>query len=408
MPSAVIQLEDVHKRYRIYRRRYQSMKEIFVHRRLGEWEDHWALRGVSFEVLAGTTLGLVGPNGAGKSTTLKLMARILAPDRGSVRISRKVAGLLELGSGFQMDYTGLENTELNASLLGLSRNDIRRKLPSIIEFSELGDAMRDPLRTYSTGMVMRLAFSIAIHVDPDVLLVDEILAVGDEAFQKKCLDHIARFQAQGGTIVLVSHSAGQVQDLCTHAAWIEDGTVQAAGNPATVVNAYVDRVRGRETTTAEVEVAVERPAIELGAVRILDRAGGPVSAVRRGDALVVEVPYHVNEPVEDPAFGISMVRNDGAYVYGTNTSVDGLSLRPLRKDGVVTLRYDRLPLLGGTYRFVISVFSKSRTLPIDSKDRVYSFRVPTESDEEGLVHLEHEWLLAEEVRPVEPATSFGG
>lgn len=407
MPSAVIQLEDVHKRYRIYRRRYQSMKEIFVHRRLGEWEDHWALRGVSFEVLAGTTLGLIGPNGAGKSTTLKLMARILAPDRGKVRISRKVAGLLELGSGFQMDYTGLENTELNASLLGLSRNDIRRKLPSIIEFSELGDAMRDPLRTYSTGMVMRLAFSIAIHVDPDVLLVDEILAVGDEAFQKKCLDHIARFQAQGGTIVLVSHSAGQVQDLCTHAAWIEGGIVQAAGDPATVVNAYVDRVRGRETTS-QVEVPVEQPAVELGAVRLLDRAGRAVSALRRGDPLLVEVPYHVNEAVEDPVFGISLVRNDGAYVYGTNTSVDGLRLRPLRTDGVVTLRYEGLPLLGGTYRFVISVSSRSRTLPIDSKDRVYSFRVPTESDEEGLVRLDHEWLLAEEVAPVEPVTSFGG
>lgn len=407
MPSAVIQLEDVHKRYRIYRRRYQSMKEIFVHRRLGEWEDHWALRGVSFEVLAGTTLGLIGPNGAGKSTTLKLMARILAPDRGKVRISRKVAGLLELGSGFQMDYTGLENTELNASLLGLSRNDIRRKLPSIIEFSELGDAMRDPLRTYSTGMVMRLAFSIAIHVDPDVLLVDEILAVGDEAFQKKCLDHIARFQAQGGTIVLVSHSAGQVQDLCTHAAWIEGGIVQAAGDPATVVNAYVDRVRGRETTS-QVEVPVEQPAVELGAVRLLDRAGRAVSALRRGDPLLVEVPYHVNEAVEDPVFGISLVRNDGAYVYGTNTSVDGLRLRPLRTDGVVTLRYESLPLLGGTYRFVISVSSRSRTLPIDSKDRVYSFRVPTESDEEGLVRLDHEWLLAEEVAPVEPVTSFGG
>lgn len=389
MPSTVMRLEDVHKRYRIYRRRYQSVKEILVHRRLGEWEDHWAVKGITLDVEKGTTLGLLGPNGAGKSTTLKLMARILTPDKGRIATTRRVAGLLELGSGFQLEFTGLENIDLNASLLGLTKRDIKNRLESIIDFSELGEAINDPLRTYSTGMMMRLAFSIAIHVDPEVLLVDEVLAVGDESFQKKCLNHITKFQAEGGTIVFVSHSMGQVQDLCNRAAWIEDGVVQALGNPATVINGYVDRVRDRD---AAQERTGEVPAVELGDVRLLNREGEPVHALRRGQQLTLEVPYRVHRPVEHPVFGVAVMRNDGAYVYGTNTLVEGMRLRPLRTDGTFTFRYDSLPMLGGTFRLQIAVFDESQMLiPIHSHDRTYSFRVEGATKEEGVVRLDHAW-----------------
>ncbi len=399
MASTVIRLEDVYKRYRIYRRRYQSVKEILVHRRLGEWEDHWAVKGMSLEVEKGTTLGLLGPNGAGKSTTLKLMARILTPDRGRVATARRVAGLLELGSGFQLEFTGLENIDLNASLLGLTKRDIKKRLESIIDFSELGEAINDPLRTYSTGMAMRLAFSIAIHVDPEVLLVDEVLAVGDESFQKKCLDHITRFQAGGGTIVFVSHSMGQVQDLCNQAAWIEDGVVQAIGNPATVINGYVDRVRDR---AAAQELTGEVPAVQLGEVRMLGRDGQPVHALRAGQQLTLEVPYRVHRPVEHPVFGVAVMRNDGAYVYGTNTLVEGMRLRPLKKDGMFTFRYDSLPMLGGTFRLQIAVFDESQMLvPIHTHDRTYSFRVEGTTKEEGVVRLDHAWNVGPTLLRVE-------
>lgn len=399
MASTVIRLEDVHKRYRIYRRRYQSVKEILVHRRLGEWEDHWAVKGISLEVEKGTTLGLLGPNGAGKSTTLKLMARILTPDRGRIATARRVAGLLELGSGFQLEFTGMENIYLNASLLGLTKQDIKQRLQSIIEFSELGPEINDPLRTYSTGMMMRLAFSIAIHVDPEVLLVDEVLAVGDESFQKKCLDHITRFQAGGGTIVFVSHSMGQVQDLCNQAAWIEDGVVQALGNPARVVNGYVDRVRERD---AAQERTGDAPAVELGEVRLLNRDGQPVHALRRGDQLILEVPYQVHRPVEHPVFGVAVLRNDGAYVYGTNTLAEGMRLRPLRRDGTFTFRYDSLPMLGGTYRLQIAILEESQLLvPIHSHDRTYSFRVEGATKEEGVVRLDHAWNVGPTLLQVE-------
>lgn len=399
MASAVMRLEDVHKRYRIYRRRYQSVKEILVHRRLGEWQDHWAVKGMSLEVEQGTTLGLLGPNGAGKSTTLKLMARILAPDKGRIFTARRVAGLLELGSGFQLEYTGMENIFLNASLLGLTKRDINKRLESIIDFSELGPAINDPLRTYSTGMTMRLAFSIAIHVDPEVLLVDEVLAVGDESFQKKCLDHITKFQALGGTIVLVSHGMGTVQDLCTKAAWIEDGVVQELGNPTTVINAYVDRVRDRDAAQQQ---TTEVPAVELGEVRMLNRDGEPVHALRWGEPLTIEVPYRVHRPVEHPVFGVAVMRNDGAYVYGTNTLAEGMRLRPLRQDGTFTFRYESLPMLGGTFRLSIAVFDESQMLlPIHAHDRTYSFRVEGATKEEGVVRLDHTWNLGPALMQVE-------
>lgn len=395
MPSTIMRLEDVHKRYRIYRRRYQSVKEILIHRRLGEWEDHWALKGINLEVQEGTTLGLLGPNGAGKSTTLKLMARILTPDKGRVSSTRRVAGLLELGAGFQLEYTGIENIYLNASLLGLTRAEIKKRLESIIDFSELGEAINDPIRTYSTGMVMRLAFSVAIHVDPEVLLVDEVLSVGDVSFQKKCMDHIVRFQADGGTIVLVTHGMGTVREMCNQAVWIDDGVVQEIGNPTAVINAYVEKMESQ----AQVSHAEGTPAAELTGARMLNRAGMPVHALRRGDPLNLEVSYRVNRPVEHPAFGVAVSRNDGAYVYGTNTWVEGTRLHPLTRDGSFTIRFESLPVLGGTYRFGIALFrepegDESRNLRrVHALDGYYSFQVEGATEEEGVVRLEHSWNL---------------
>lgn len=396
MGAPVIRLQDVHKRYRLYRRRYQSVKEILVHRKLGEWYDHWAVRGMSLDVEPGTTLGLIGPNGAGKSTTLKLMARILTPDKGKVQVARRVAGLLELGAGFQLDYSGIENINLNASLMGLTKRDIRSRLKSIVEFSELGDAINDPLRTYSSGMYMRLAFSIAVHVDPDVLLVDEVLAVGDEAFQRKCMDHITRFQASGGTIVLVTHGMGSVTELCNRAAWIEDGVVQEIGLPAQVVNSYVDRVRARE---AAAQGSAEAPAVELETVRLLNRRGEVAHVLERGEPMTVEVSYHVRERVDNPVFGVGLTRNDGAQVYGTNTKIEGMHLMPLTKDGTFAFRYENLPLLAGTYRLSLSVSREGDQLPIHSLDRIHTFRMLAPGNEDGLVRLEHNWTLEPEVSP---------
>lgn len=400
--APAITLEDVHKRYRVYRERYRSLKEIAIHRRLGIWEDRWALRGVSLEVAPGSTMAMIGPNGAGKSTALKLMARILTPDRGRVAVRGKLSALIELGAGFQLEYTGRENVYLNASLLGLTRKEISRSLDSIVAFAELEDHIDAPLRTYSTGMYMRLGFAVAIHVRPEILLVDEILAVGDEAFQRKCTDWLEDFQRKGGTIVMVTHGLGAVQEMATQAAWIEHGRLVQLGTPADVIAAYLEEVREhRRDVEAERQrrLDTERPSIELDRARLLDRAGRPATLVERGDPLCVEITYRCHRRVETPVFGVALHRNDGAYVYGTNTHVDGLELAPIESDGKLTLRYDSLPLLGGTYLVSVAIFGSSKPLapPIDYHDQLYAFRVVPPTGEQGLTHLAHRWEVGSQV-----------
>ena len=226
---ADIEFRNVDKRYRVYRERVRSIKEVFLRRNTGSWEDRWALRQVSFDVEPGTTLGLIGGNGAGKSTALKLIARILVADGGEVIVRRPVAGLLELGAGFQPEYNGRENIYLNASLLGLTRRQIDAHFEEIVAFSELGDQIDSHLSTYSSGMQMRLGFSIAAHVDAEVLLVDEVLAVGDEHFQRKCLDWLDNFRRKGGSIIFVSHDLNVVREICDRVAWFDAGRLAGIG-----------------------------------------------------------------------------------------------------------------------------------------------------------------------------------
>jgi ABC-type polysaccharide/polyol phosphate transport system ATPase subunit len=406
-----IRLLDVHKRYRVYRQRYQSIKEVLLRRRLGEWDNHWALKGVSFEVPHGTTLGLIGPNGAGKSTTLKLIAKILTPESGAIHTSGRISALLELGAGFQPEYTGRENVYLNASLLGLSRAEVNRRFDQIVEFSELADAIDQPLRTYSSGMYMRLAFAVAIHVDPEILLVDEILAVGDEAFQRKCLDYIKAFQARGGTIVMISHSMGSVLELCTRSVWIEHGLVQADGQTRDVVNAYIDRVRAQEQAALDAagEAGVVPFDVQLLDVALLDAAGDPAETLPPGSGLDVEIHYRARRRVENPVVGVAIFRNDGVFVYGTNSGIDAAAIGPLEGEGRLRLRYRSLPLLAGTYRLSVGVFqAPDDPRPLDLHDRRYSFRVGGDTAEEGVVRLDHEWSAPQlSARPVPPARREG-
>jgi ABC-type polysaccharide/polyol phosphate transport system ATPase subunit len=405
--APAIALEDVHKRYRIYRERYRSLKQLAIHRRLGVWEDRWALKGVSLEVPRGSTLGLIGPNGAGKSTTLKVMARILTPDKGRVHTNGRLSALIELGAGFQLEYTGRENIYLNASLLGLTRSEINRKFDAIVAFAELEDHIDAPLRTYSSGMYMRLGFSVAIHVEPEILLVDEILAVGDEGFQRKCIDWLETFQRRGGTIVMVSHSMATIRQMCTQAAWIQNGDLVELGSPAAVIGAYLQEVR-EQRLDVELERRVherEQPEVELGEVRLLDERGRPATVLDRGKPLVVEIPYRCNRRVEKPVFGVAMHRNDGAYVYGTNTDVDGISLDPIEADGSLRFRYRSLPVLGGTYVLTVALFgSMDPPTPIDYHEQRYSFQVRPPTEEQGVVHLEHDWEL---MSIAEPKESYG-
>ncbi|HEX4212401.1 MAG TPA: ABC transporter ATP-binding protein [Candidatus Dormibacteraeota bacterium] len=390
-------LEDVYKKYRIYHERYRSVKEIAIHRRLGSWEDRWALRGVSLEVQRGETLALVGPNGAGKSTALKVMARILTPDRGRIQANGRLSALIELGAGFQLEYTGRENVYLNASLLGLTKKEVDRKYDDIVAFSELEDHMEASVRTYSTGMYMRLGFSVAIHVEPEILLVDEILAVGDASFQQKCTDWLEGFQRRGGTIVMVSHSLASVRQLANKAAWIEHGNLLSVGDPIDVIAEYLGQVREHRHDEDEARRAhqTRRPDIELTQVTLSDAEGRPVEELERGDPLQVRISYRCHRAVPTPVFGVALHRDDGSLVYGTNTHVDGVKLDPITKDGSITIRYQSLPLLGSTYLITVAIFGSTaqNAPPIDFREQRYSIRVTPRTDEQGSAYLPHDWVL---------------
>lgn len=236
--SAAISVVDVRKKYRIYHDRAQTLKEklLFAHR--NRYEDLWVLKGVNLEIAEGETIGLIGKNGSGKSTLLKIMTKIIYPDSGNLVMKGKISSLLELGAGFHPDFSGMENIFMNASILGLTRTEIEAKIPDILAFSELGNFIDVPVRTYSSGMYMRLAFSIAINVEAKILLVDEILAVGDEAFQTKCFEKFKSLQQQGVTIVIVSHALNQLATICDRMIWLNEGQIVAEGNPETVVEKY--------------------------------------------------------------------------------------------------------------------------------------------------------------------------
>jgi len=399
-----IELVGVSKRYRVYQERYRSLKEIVLHRRFGEWEDRWALSDVNLDVEHGHTFGLIGPNGAGKSTTLKLMARIFDPDHGQIRIRGRLSGLLELAAGFQPEYTGRENIYLNASLLCLSKRDIDARFDRIVEFSELEKYIDSPVRTYSSGMYMRLGFAVAINVEPEIMVVDEILAVGDEAFQVKCYEWLDKFQSGGGTVVLVSHNLTQVRSVCSRVAWIADGRIQFAGGADEAVDRYLAQVHDGTLPDAHLTVIPgergrsKRPAVELAQVVLRDRHDNPATDIQLGDPLTIDITYRVNRRVESPAFVIGVHRSDDVYVYGTSTLADGFPLGPLTRNGRIRLTFRRLELMKGVYRISVGIFGSHGRgeQALDSHLQRHTFRVVSDQLDEGLTRIDHEWVIPED------------
>jgi len=288
---------DLSKKYKIYASPFQRIKEGLSFGRKICHKEVWALKGVSFEVLPGRALGVVGSNGAGKSTLLKILSGTTLPTTGSFHMADRVASLLELGTGFHTEFTGRDNIFLNASVMGFTRKEIRDKLPGIIEFSELGSAIDQPVRTYSSGMVMRLGFSVATAIDPDVLIVDEILAVGDLHFQKKCIDRIFSFRNRGKTIILCSHSLYDIRQVSDEVIWIKNGTVERYGDPIDVTTDYAAYERSlnikEEQGRDEPALSAERDPPRLDRVMVYDENGEPAGALTTGRPLTLALEYRI-------------------------------------------------------------------------------------------------------------------
>lgn len=443
----VVRARGLGKRYDIYPNDRSRFFEFLGSRT--HHTEHWAVRNVDFEVRAGRAFGVVGGNGAGKSTLLRLLAGISEPSEGALAVDGRMATLLDLGVGFHGPFSGRENIALGCALAGLTPDEVEARVPEIIRFAELGAFIDHPVRTYSTGMQLRLGFAIAVHSDARVLLIDEVLAVGDQYFQRKCVRRIEQLIADGCALVLVSHDLHAVRALCDEVLWLDRGQPRERGPARAVIDAYLSTDRVAVASRPVVPTAVRHAApfvpppvapvavdpeepleariaratgvpdaagvyaaergeaprltdgdtlrvsgtgeVRVLRVQLLDAAGHERARFRTGEDLVIAVTFRTTEPIEDPIFGAAIFRDDGVYVFGPNTGFD----RVLKGtyDGVYTfyLHYPELPLLYGHYRLSVAVYDKGHVRPYVWHNELYALTVEQDVEDHGLVRIPHRW-----------------
>ncbi len=392
-----IACDEVWKSYRIYEHRSHSLKEKVLTRR-NAYDVFWALKGIDLEVRAGTTLGIIGHNGSGKSTLLKTFAKILTPDKGFVDVNGTLSSLLELGIGFHPELTGRENVFLGGSLLGQSRRQVEARYDEIVDFAGIEQFMDMPVKNYSSGMYARLAFAVAVSVEPDILLIDEVLSVGDERFQIKCYERIAEFKAQGRTIVLVSHSLDAIRALCNTAVWLEKGEVRENGVATEVVGNYL---REAHTSIArQLESSVHRLGsgdVEIVDVTFLDGAGRESASFQSGEPMTIRMRYRSVNVIPEASCGVAVYRADNqAFVFGQNSKATGVEI-PLAASGVIDFTVSELPLLQGRYEVSVALHDDDATTIYDRFDRAHSFSVyhnPVWPGDAGTVHVPSVWKVS--------------
>jgi ABC-type polysaccharide/polyol phosphate transport system ATPase subunit len=406
--SLALRVENVSKQYRIYARPGDRLKESLTRGRLKRHREFWALRGVSFEVESGTTTGIIGPNGCGKSTLLQIIAGTLEPTEGSVYREGRVAALLELGAGFDPEGTGVENVYMNAALMGLSRRETERLFPDIERFAEIGQFIHQPVKTYSSGMFVRLAFAVAANVEPDILVIDEALAVGDAVFQHRCLRRIKEIQERGATVLFVSHDAAAVRALCSRAVLMSAGRVLADGPPSEVLNHYQKIVMEREQAFEEETAGDDAQSggdgaevfaplrytyrhgdgsAEIVSAELLDASRRPVGVVETGTPVSVRVRARFQREVDDAVFGFLINDSRGVHAYGTNTKEQRIDFGRLRRGELVEVSF-AFDCWLGLDQFSVSLAVHSRDgVSYDWLDGVIFFRVTSAVLVEGIANL---------------------
>ena len=421
--SWAVRAEQVSKRYRRTARGFQlrTLKSALLGRRgadaLAGDDTIAALEEVSFEIARGEAFGIVGGNGSGKSTLLKLVAGILKPTSGRLETTGRVAALIELGAGFHPEISGRENIFINGAVLGLSKREIAARYERIVEFSGLEDFLEEPVKNYSSGMYVRLGFAVAIHTDPEILLVDEVLAVGDEAFAHRCLRRIEEFLAAGRTVIFVSHALGLVEELCSRVLWLDAGRVRLLGEPRRVVDGYRQDVaeeegRGHREAKEEREREEDEPvaqatgaeatgealrwgsgAAEILGVRLLDAAGVERYYYESGEAVTFELEAQAIETLADVVFGVGLFSPRGVEVWGTNTDIDGFSSERFSGRARVSLECPALRLAPGEYLVDVAVHAQDGA-PYDYRRRLLAFSVTSAAGGAGVYLPEHRWRFA--------------
>lgn len=393
--SHAIVVEGLGKRYLLRKEQDRTLKGTLlgVLGRRGVRNDLWALKGVDIRVRRGETFGIIGANGAGKSTLLGVLAGTIRPTEGRIAVAGRISSLLELGAGFHPDLTGRENIYLNGSILGLPRAYIDSKFDDIVAFAGLAEFIDSAVKHYSSGMYVRLGFAVAVEVDPDVLLVDEVLAVGDEVFKKRCLGKMAEFQQAGKTIVVVSHDLETVKKICSRVMLLGEGRVIELGEPEAVVEEYKrlglqqqDDVFRREWGTR---------AAEITDVQILDEAGAATERFRSGETMRVRIRFDAHEPIADPVFGFSVADYQGKLCYGSNTEIGGTDIGPIEGPGTVELTVEPLNLMRGKFFLSLALHSRDHETQYHRLDYAYVFWVVSDTLAEGFVELRNRWKRLE-------------
>ncbi len=419
--NTAVEVRDLCKKFKIYLDKGHMLKERILFRSRNQYEEKWVLKGISFDIKKGEAVGLIGHNGCGKSTTLKLLTKIMYPDNGTIEIQGRVSSLLELGAGFHPDMSGRENIYINASIFGLTKKEIDKRIDDIIQFSELEEYIDNPVRTYSSGMYMRLAFSVAINVNADVLLIDEILAVGDVNFQAKCFQKLLEIKRQGTTIILVSHSVGQTEQLCERSIWIQDGLIRMDGPAKQVDDEYLAFMGEQRRERVETELSqknedrvAEEPAsvpeseeqpessdvsgvdrvgtgqVRFTSIKSMNASGKEQYAFSLGEDIQFQLNYKVYRPFERAYFGLSIFRSDGIRCYGNNTKIDGLEDFQLYEDGSIIMYIPHNMLLPGHY-FVDICVATGMDDYSDYWSGINEFEIFSQKKDIGVVMMDHDW-----------------
>lgn len=426
-----IEVDHISKSFKIFYDKGHTIKDQVVSSKRRKYEKREVLKDISFKLKRGEAVGLIGHNGCGKSTTLKLLTRIMYPDSGTITMRGRVSSLIELGAGFHPDMSGRENIYINASIFGLNKKEIDRRLDDIIAFSELEEFIDNPVRTYSSGMYMRLAFAVAINVDADILLIDEILAVGDVAFQAKCFNRLREIKKAGTTIVIVSHSLAQIEQICDRSIWIHDGLIREEGAPRIVdpkYMAYMSQKEERKKKKAEEAAAKEKKEKEkteekqetqtetevkkeaeketaeetqdakrwgsreayMKKVTVLDMEGKECQTFQNDQPFQIRIDYKAEKKLDDVVFGIAIYRSDQVYIYGTNTLIDYSASNSLEGEGHIDLKIDRMPVNASEYTIDLALH-RPDGFNYDFWREACSVKIQNVKNEVGVISLPHEW-----------------
>lgn len=381
--------EGISKKFRLSQSRGTVKDRLFGRGNGGSHQDFWALQPLDLTIEEGTTVGILGHNGSGKSTLLKCIAGILKPTTGTVQVKGRVASLLELGAGFHPDLTGRENVFINAAFLGISQKEIARRFDDIVDFAELHEFIDQQVKYYSSGMFVRLGFAVAVNMDPDVLLVDEVLAVGDEVFQQKCLDRVEDFQREGRTILFVTHAADLVRRICTRAVVLHHGEMVAHGLPGESIRIFREHLHGRmeDTVTDELRLAAAALPVHFTSVNLAHPNVADRAYLLPGEPLTIEIAYEAAEPIVDSVIALEIRDQRGELIHAVSSDLIGVPLPTLAPSGVLRLEFDGIPLLDGRYPFNVQLRHHHDGTVIGQRENLDAFEVMNPGRQSGIVDL---------------------